>query len=146
MTQFINFGTIPNGPGSSIRAGINAADIAEASQHAGESAPAVAYRFQYWRQPSTNTLYQRDASNTFWRIVQVYMTRNPGPTDSVVSLYQIGTMWVNTTTGAIWDCVDATAGAARWINRGEQTLSMVDGGNAATAAFTTTIDCGGAGG
>ncbi|RMG20126.1 MAG: hypothetical protein D6732_29035, partial [Methanobacteriota archaeon] len=40
---------------------------------------------------------------------------NPGATDDSSAGYNVGSRWFNTTTGESYVCVDATAGAAKWI-------------------------------
>lgn len=40
----------------------------------------------------------------------------PGPSDDSSQGYSIRSTWFNGTTGEVWYCTDATAGAAVWIN------------------------------
>lgn len=42
-------------------------------------------------------------------------TTNPTVNDDAGDLYGRGSRWINTTTGAVFTCVDATAGAAVWV-------------------------------
>ena len=41
-------------------------------------------------------------------------TTNPGVTDDISAGYTVGSRWINTTAGTIWNCVDNTNGAAVW--------------------------------
>jgi hypothetical protein len=64
----------------------------------------------------------------------------PGVSDDSASGYQVGSQWVIPTLKQVWQCVDATAGAADWIvvSSNEQTPGQV----AAPAASTPTGDGG----
>lgn len=39
---------------------------------------------------------------------------NPGATNDANQGYTVGSIWVNTTAGTAWMCVDSTIGAAVW--------------------------------
>jgi hypothetical protein len=60
---------------------------------------------------------------------------DPGPTNDSTQDYVVGSVWINTTTGRGWDCVNATAGAAVWEMR---PLSII--GRLIAANFNITTD------
>lgn len=41
-------------------------------------------------------------------------TTNPGVSNDVTQGYEVGSEWINTSTGAVYKCVSAAAGAASW--------------------------------
>ncbi len=51
---------------------------------------------------------------------------DPGSGDDAVAGYSVGSRWVNTTTGAQFVCVDATASAAVWVGTGVFPSSSTD--------------------
>ena len=66
------------------------------------------------------------------------------PTASTNPSTGVGTKWINTTSGEIFLCVDATAGANKWIGqRGRQVTSsrgIWGGGSQNSSGHTTCID------
>jgi hypothetical protein len=58
--------TVDNGAGVAVRADINLALKALASQSSGASAPSPTYPAQVWADTGTGRLRQRDAANTIW--------------------------------------------------------------------------------
>ncbi len=42
-------------------------------------------------------------------------TTNPGATDDASAGYSLGSGWTNQARGMAWLCLDATAGAAKWV-------------------------------
>lgn len=40
---------------------------------------------------------------------------DPGATDDASKKYEVGSVWINTTGNKVWTCVDATDGAAVWV-------------------------------
>lgn len=61
-------------------------------------------------------------------------TTDPGTADSSASGYGVGSVWVNTATDHVFMCVDASAGAAVWV--------QVDGGGGAAGAFMADASVG----
>ena len=59
-------------------------------------------------------------------------TTNPLATSDSASGYSVGSRWLNTATGVIWDCFDASVGAADW-NSG----SGGGGGGSGSGTLTT---------
>lgn len=45
---------------------------------------------------------------------KVASTSDPTVTSDTAAGFRVGDVWVNTATGNIWTCYDATAGAAKW--------------------------------
>ena len=60
---------IANGPGATVRADINNAYSAVATNNSGATAPTSPYANQWWFDTSTNFLKIRDNGNTTWIIV-----------------------------------------------------------------------------
>lgn len=58
--------TIDNQTSASLRADLNNALAAIVSQNSGATAPATTYANQFWYDTSTDTLKQRNESNTVW--------------------------------------------------------------------------------
>ena len=56
-------------------------------------------------------------------------TTDPGASDDSAAGYAVRSAWINTSTGEIWRCIDATAGAAQWV---KTTLTLDELGSAAT--------------
>ncbi len=56
----------------------------------------------------------------------------------------LGTMWLNTTSGELYSCTDATAGANVWINVGDGTgmipITYIAATGGTTTTYTATVD------
>lgn len=50
----------------------------------------------------------RPKSNT------ILVTTDPGSSADALAGYSVGSLWINTTLGRAWECVDSTSGAAIW--------------------------------
>jgi hypothetical protein len=61
-------------------------------------------------------------------------TTNPTAANSISTGYAVGTIWINTTSQAVYICVDSTAGAAVWQSIGNS------GAIAGTTSNTFTLD------
>ena len=57
---------IANGSGSAVRADINNALVALASNGSGSSAPATTFAYQWWADTTTGVLRRRNAANSGW--------------------------------------------------------------------------------
>lgn len=53
-------------------------------------------------------------------------TTDPTNTDDYTEGYRVGSIWINTTSGAIFVCVDATNGSAEWTSGGGVEGSVFD--------------------
>ena len=42
-------------------------------------------------------------------------TTDPGASNDTTQGYSVGSQWINTTTGRVWTCTGAAAGAATWV-------------------------------
>lgn len=61
-------------------------------------------------------------------------TASPSATDDSASSYAVGSRWIDTTADRAWTCVDATPGAAVWIEGG----GGGGGGGPPTVTYVTT--------
>lgn len=57
---------IENAPGATVRADMNSALQALASNSSGATAPTVTYPYQWWADTTNNILKQRNGANTAW--------------------------------------------------------------------------------
>ena len=71
--------TVDNGAGVAVRADINLALKALASQSSGASAPSPAYPAQMWADTGTGRLRQRDSANTLWIDLGPLDSARPAP-------------------------------------------------------------------
>ncbi|MEO5363962.1 MAG: hypothetical protein H7838_10120 [Magnetococcus sp. DMHC-8] len=108
---------IPNQPGATYRAAVNAALQALASQSAGDAEPDVKYPGMQWADTANAVLKQRDASNASWLIVApldalttptVSSDRTLLPRDYGKVLFCSGTITLSLSSasslGAGWTC------------------------------------------
>tara|TARA_R100000808_G_scaffold2947_1_gene10992 strand:- start:3844 stop:8178 length:4335 start_codon:yes stop_codon:yes gene_type:complete len=54
-------------------------------------------------------------------------TSNPGTGDDIDSGYNVGSIWVNVSSDAIYFCADASSGAAVWGLSGSAAVTQIDG-------------------
>ncbi|MHC8334571.1 glycine-rich domain-containing protein [Pseudomonas sp. LB3P25] len=71
--------TVDNGAGVAVRADINLALKALASQSSGASAPSPTYPAQMWADTGTGRLRQRDSANTLWIDLGPLDSARPAP-------------------------------------------------------------------
>lgn len=55
--------------------------------------------------------------NHEYLIPRVLQTTDPTVNDDI-DTYKVGTIWINTVTGKVFNCIDNTNGAAAWLERG----------------------------
>ena len=72
-------------------------------------------------------------------ITDVESTVDPTVNDDVTQALDVGSRWINTTTGIAWRCVDNTAGAAVWVVDGapEVTQAEAEAGTVTEPRFYT---------
>src|SRR5574341_2146330 len=116
MTQSSNLGAVPTSSGATVRANFNTADQALATDSEGASAPSPTYPFMRWRNNTAKLLYQRNAANNGWEIIQNYgATTDPSTGDDAADGYVRGSLWINVAASKLWWCADPTTGAAVWV-------------------------------
>lgn len=64
-------------------------------------------------------------------------TRNPVATDDGTLGYAIGNRWLNTSTGQLWECADASTGAARWVMVASRILADYSKVSTKNSTYTT---------
>lgn len=143
MTQGL-IGWIPNGAASDVRASINAADAALASENEGSSAPSPTQPFMLWRNNTAKIVKRRNSANNGWNIEENYgATSDPGMGDDTADGYVLGSVWRNITAKKTWYCEDNAAGGARWVTIEHLSVKQFgakgDGVTDDTAAITAAI-------
>ncbi|SFD52701.1 Protein of unknown function [Pseudomonas citronellolis] len=85
-----------------------------------------------WSEKSAGGISQADADVRYEpkRKDNLTATTNPSAADDQVQGYSVLSRWVNTTTGEMWLCLNASTGAANWQ---QATLSLDELGSAALA-------------
>jgi hypothetical protein len=110
---------VPTGPGATVRANLNLALQALATENEGATAPSPTWPFMAWRNDSAKLLRRRNASNTGWEIVENYgATRDPGTSDDAGLGYVRSALWINEAASRIFICLNPTTGAAVWAQLG----------------------------
>ncbi|WP_454863375.1 hypothetical protein [Pseudomonas hormoni] len=104
---------VANGPGLTVRADINGALQALASNNVGATAPATTFPCQWWGDTTTSKLKRRNSANSAWI--------DMGPLDSLSYLLASG----GTLTGPINDATPQTIASATTTDIGAATSNVV---------------------
>jgi hypothetical protein len=132
--------SIANGTGAAVRAALNTALQAQASNQSGSSAPSTTYAYQFWADTTTGILKIRNSSNNAWvELLQLDGTITiedgsaaaPGlalRTDLDCGLYKVGTNSIGI----------STAGTARLTISSTGVVTIP--GDLTVQGTTTTID------
>jgi hypothetical protein len=115
MTQANDLGQIANQARTLYRGRVNAGFQALATGNEGSSAPSQTYPFMRWRNDGAGLIYERNAADNGWTIVQNYAaTADPTTGDDSADGYVRGALWINVGANKAFLCTNPAAGAAVW--------------------------------
>ena len=112
---------IANSGGASVRADINAALLALASNSSGATAPSATFAYQFWADTTSGWLKQRNAANSAW------IVRMPLGSGAAADIASAATVDLTAATGDIVRITGTTATTGWTINAGQRIVCVAVG-------------------
>jgi len=131
---------IANQPFWNARADLNNAFAAIAGNSTGATAPTATFANMWWYDTTAGVMKKRNNADTAWEVFEPGGGITRSASDPAIDTNPaggVGTVWLRITTGEMYCCTDATAGANIWVNIGDGTGGIPPISTVATGGVIT---------